>query len=95
MLAQGGRLQPGFLVMHGLVWTVASLAAGYVVASIVPDLRWVSCIGAAALLIAGLIANGDEMKKQQSLVRIGTMVLGTAAGFAGGLAIFVRMAKSV
>jgi hypothetical protein len=94
-LAQGGRLQPAFVAIHGLVWTLASLIAGYLVASIMPDLRWIPCLGAAALLIAGLMANADEMKKQQDPLRIGGMILGTVAGFAVGLILFVRMAKSV
>ena len=90
VLAQGGRIQPEFLMMHGVVWTLASLAAGYLVASIVPGLRWIPCLGAAALLIAALIANVGEMKKMQGSLRIGGMVLGTMIGFAGGLWLFIR-----
>lgn len=90
VLSQGGRIKAGFLVMHGVVWTVASVGAGYSIGWIAPDFRWASCMAAAMLLVGGLLANVGEMKKQQGIARIGGMVLGTLVGLAGGLVIFLK-----
>jgi len=90
-LAKDGRLEPGFLILHGLVWTLASAVAGYGVSLMLPQFRVAACTGAALILIVALILNAGEMKKKQGAWRLGGMVLGTAAGFAGGLVVFLAV----
>lgn len=95
MLSAGGRIKPGFVVMHGILWAVAAAGAGYVIGMIVPTYGWLACGVAGLLLIGALVSNVGEMKKQQSPVQIGGMVLATAAGLACGLAIYLKTAVPV
>ena len=89
-LAQGGRIKPGFVVAHGLVWLLACVVSAFVICKVVPSLRPLACLIEAAVLTFALVANLDAMKKKQTTLQIGGMVAGTVVGLAGGLLLYLR-----
>jgi hypothetical protein len=97
MLHQNGRIQLGFMWMHGAVWLLASAVSGYEMARMVPDvrLRMLTCGVGGVILIIALLGNMDEMKKRQSPMQIGGMILATIGGIAAGLEIYLKMTKTV
>jgi len=94
-LAQGGRIKTGFVVVHGLVWALACLVSGYEIANAIPTFRGVTCVIVAVLLIGALLSNVEEMKKRQSFLQIGGMIVATMLGITAGLEIFLKTLKSV
>lgn len=89
-VAQDGCMRPGFLVAYTSLWTLASMLAGFVTASIASVLPWAACAAVAVLLLIVLWSNRDEMKRRQPLLQMIGMSLGTISGIFVGYQIFVR-----
>jgi hypothetical protein len=89
-VAHHGCIRPRYLVAYTLLWTLASILAGFVTAAVAGMLPWAACAGLAILLLVVLWSNVEEMKKRQPLMQIIGMSLATVVGVLLGYEIFLR-----
>ena len=89
-----GRIKTGFVVSHTVVWGLASVGSGYVIAAVCPEFKILACLLGAMLLIGALFSNVTLMKKKQSTAQFGGMVVATVLGIAAGLTVFLKTAPT-